>query len=179
MQVHKGLEAEWSVLELNTVSIRADTVEENLQENKKKISEPELDAENQICEMKDTDDKTVDGHSTEEVIVFFPTYYLYHPKCLLIYPKVGTTSTLLQPHYLLIFMQIPKGLEAEGSVLELNALSIRADTVEENLQENKDKKLSEPELEAENQIFEMKGTNDRTVDGHSTEEVIVFFPSYY
>lgn len=78
-------------------------------------------------------------------------------------------------------MQILKGLEAEGSALELNTISIRGfDTVQENLQEVEDTNLNEPELKVEDHhIFEIKDINDKTKGEHSNEEVTAFFPSFY
>lgn len=91
---------------------------------------------------------------------------------------ISVTSNIYK-HCLLISKQVPKGLEAEGCVQKLNTVSLRDDKIEDNSKENEDKKVSEPELETEDQIAEMKDTDDKTVDRHSTEEVIVFFPSYY
>ena len=63
-----------------------------------------------------------------------------------------------------------KGLRGEGAVLKLNTESIRLDTVEENLEDREVKKLSEPGLEAENQILH-KDTSHNTDDENPNEEV--------
>lgn len=68
-------------------------------------------------------------------------------------------------------MQVLKGLGSEGAVLKRNTESIRVDTVEENLEEDREvKKLSEPGLEAENQILH-KDTSHNTKDENPNEEV--------